>query len=210
MIQVLHGIEFGVVLAFLVGPVFFTVVQTSVERGFLSGVMVALGVSLSDMLYVAICYLGLVNMIVHTGYRIYMAYAGGVILIAFGMRHVLFKSRQGVIARGSEGVPARKFRCFVKGFVLNGLSPSVLIFWLGTLSYATLNLGYTTDQEYLIFFASLLATVLGTDIAKAWLADRLRALITPRFLRWTHIIVGLFLSAFGLHLLWSAPSFKLG
>jgi threonine/homoserine/homoserine lactone efflux protein len=45
---VINGIVSGIVLAFLIGPVFFTIIQTSIERGFTSGVLVAVGVSFSD------------------------------------------------------------------------------------------------------------------------------------------------------------------
>ena len=56
---VLNGIISGIVLAFLIGPVFFTIIQTSIERGFWSGVFVAIGVSFSDALYILVSYLGL-------------------------------------------------------------------------------------------------------------------------------------------------------
>ncbi|MBK7651998.1 MAG: LysE family transporter [Flammeovirgaceae bacterium] len=60
---IINGLKLGIVLIFLVGPVFFTIIQTSVERGFWSGVVVSLGVSVSDILYVTICYFGLVQFI---------------------------------------------------------------------------------------------------------------------------------------------------
>ena len=37
-----NGLKFGIVLAFLIGPVFFTIIQASIERGFWVGVLVAL------------------------------------------------------------------------------------------------------------------------------------------------------------------------
>jgi len=49
---VFNGVKFGFSLAFLIGPVFFTIIQTSIERGFWNGAWVALGVSLSDAVYV--------------------------------------------------------------------------------------------------------------------------------------------------------------
>ena len=58
MESILNGIVSGVALALLIGPVFFTIIQTSIERGFWSGFFVATGVSLSDAFYIAICYLG--------------------------------------------------------------------------------------------------------------------------------------------------------
>ena len=58
MESILNGVIYGIVLAFLVGPVFFTILQTSIERGFRSGFFVAMGVSLSDAFYISISYLG--------------------------------------------------------------------------------------------------------------------------------------------------------
>ncbi len=78
---VFNGFKFGVVLAFLIGPVFFTIIQTSIERGFWNGAWVALGVSLNDALYVAICYFGLFQFLNEPRFRTQMAYVGGAILI---------------------------------------------------------------------------------------------------------------------------------
>ena len=93
MDKVLQGVQFGIVLAFLIGPVFFTIMQTSIEKGFFYGVMVAIGVSLSDMLYVMVCYLGLISLINDPQNRIFMAYLGGGVLTLFGIYHVLIKGR---------------------------------------------------------------------------------------------------------------------
>jgi threonine/homoserine/homoserine lactone efflux protein len=67
---IFNGLKLGIVLTFLVGPVFFTIIQTSVERGFWSGVVVSLGVSVSDILYVAICYFGVVQFINNPEFQI--------------------------------------------------------------------------------------------------------------------------------------------
>jgi len=36
---ILKGVAFGAVLAMIIGPVFFSLVQTSVENGFISGIL---------------------------------------------------------------------------------------------------------------------------------------------------------------------------
>jgi threonine/homoserine/homoserine lactone efflux protein len=76
----------------------------------------------------------------------------------------------------------------------------VLIFWIGTLSFATIDFGYSRGVEMFIFFVSLLITVLVTDVLKAFLADRLRALITRRFLMIMNVAVGICLIIFGVRL----------
>ncbi|NOS91041.1 MAG: LysE family transporter [Cyclobacteriaceae bacterium] len=201
-----NGIKFGVVLAFLIGPVFFTILQTSIERGFWKGALVALGVSVSDILYVAICYLGLFQFLNDPKFRTNMAYVGGAILILFGLYHLLIKSRKAHVVTVQTVNENRSFKYFFKGFVINGVSPMVLIFWVATLSMATVEMGYSGGVELFIFFAALLFTVLATDLIKAYLADKLRSLITHRFLIIMNVGVGVFLIIFGIQLLLKAKT----
>src|SRR5688572_4069415 len=85
------GVFSGIVLACLIGPVFFTLIQTSIERGFSSGVFVAVGISLSDSLYILISYFGLTRFMQATDFRNYMSYAGGFILLLFGLYYLFIK-----------------------------------------------------------------------------------------------------------------------
>lgn len=201
----INGIKLGIVLAFLIGPVFFTLIQTSIERGFWRGVMVALGVSLSDLVYVVVCYFGLMRLIDDPTFRHYMGYVGGCILILFGLYHLIIKSRKSMVAV-KAAIEKKFYRYFFKGFFINAFSPMVPLFWIGTISLATIDFGYTKHSEFVIFFGAMLATVLVTDILKAFLAGRLRKVITPRLMMWMNVVVGIALLAFGGRLIWLANS----
>ena len=198
---ILNGVKFGVVLAFLVGPVFFTIIQVSIENGFWNGLMVTLGVSVSDTIYVLICYFGLVQLINDPQFRMWMAYVGGTILILFGAYQVLVKSRKKASAEFKQEEKRPFYRYFLKGFIINGLSPSVFIFWVGTISLASIDFGYLKGSQFFIFFSALLGTVLVTDILKAYLAGKLRTLVTPRFLMIMNIVLGTVLIILGTRLI---------
>ena len=198
---IFNGVQLGIVLAFLVGPVFFAILQTSVEQGFWRGVLVAFGVSISDILYVTICYFGMAQVVANSKLQIYMAYGGGAILIGFGFYHLLIKSRAKPVDPAAP-VKERHFTRYVlKGFIINGMTPMVLLFWIGTVSLATLNFGYKDAGAFVLFFGFLLGTVLVTDIMKAYLADKLRKLLTPRSLKIMNVILGLVLIFFGFRLI---------
>jgi len=197
---VFQGIQFGIVLAFLVGPVFFTIIQTSVEKGFWRGALVALGVSASDVLCVVICYFGLVQFAESPDFKINLSYAGSATLIVFGLYHLAVKSRKSLSPAEDMRRERGAFRYVLKGFVINGLSPTVLIFWIGTVSVASLDFGYSKGIEFLLFFSAVLTTVLGTDILKAYLAGRLRRLVTPRSLMIINVALGLGMIFFGVRL----------
>jgi threonine/homoserine/homoserine lactone efflux protein len=197
---ILNGVKLGIVLAFLLGPVFFAIIQTSVERGFNKGVLVSLGVSLSDLFYVVVCCLGLIRLVDDQDIQQRMAYVGGGILIVFGTYYLVFKTRKRapIVTHIEE---KRGIRYILKGFVINAFSPMVPLFWIGTLSIVTIDFGYKEPGDVAIFYAAVLLTVLSTDIAKAYLADRLRKVVTPGRMAILNAIVGVALIVFGIRLL---------
>lgn len=199
---ILNGIVSGIVLAFLIGPVFFTILQTSIERGFKSGVLVAVGVSVSDSMYILVSYLGLIQFMQAENFRHYMAYTGGIILLAFGIYYVFVKTRK-LTSYASQGVKVESnwFKLAGKGFLINALSPMVLFFWVATVSVATTQFGYTSAGNASLYFASIVLTVFSTDVIKAKLADKLRTLITPYFIRIMNIVLGIVLIVFASRLI---------
>lgn len=198
---ILNGIKLGIVLALLIGPVFFTIIQTSVERGFGKGVLVSIGVSISDLFYVVICYLGLIRLVENEAFHQQMAYVGGAILLLFGIYYLALKNRRIKDPSVSHIEERSRMRYLLKGFVINAFSPMVPLFWIGTLSIVTIDFGYNENSEIILFYSAVLLTVLGTDIIKSWLAGRLRRLITIQRMKIVNIVVGIALIIFGVRLL---------
>jgi threonine/homoserine/homoserine lactone efflux protein len=204
---ILNGIFSGIVLAFLIGPVFFTILQTSIERGFRCGFFVALGVSLSDTLYISLSYLGVYQIFDKGNFREYLAYFGGIVLLLFGLYYLFIKSKRAVAYDPENAKLRSPLRLMLKGFIINGFSPLVLVFWLGTVVAATTKFNYVTPSQAIPYFSAIVGTVLITDILKAKLADRLRLVLTPGFIRTMNIIVGLVMVIFGGRLIVLADNF---
>jgi len=200
---VLNGIFSGFVLAILVGPVFFTLLQTSIERGFWSGVFVAIGISASDTLYIALSYLGLSSLFNSPKFQVYLSYVGGFIIFCFGAYYLFVKSRRLVNFNAQHVKETNPFRLMAKGFIINGFNPMVVVFWIGTISIATGELGYTTPTQALTFLFSIVSTVFITDISKAKLADKLRAVLTPGIIKLMNIVLGIVMLTLGAKLLFT-------
>jgi threonine/homoserine/homoserine lactone efflux protein len=194
---ILNGVISGIVLAFLIGPVFFTILQTSIERGFSSGALVAVGVSLSDAFYITLIYLGVYQFFDTGNFREYLAYFGGIVLVLFGAYYLFVKSKRLQRYNPQQARMNNPWRLIGKGFIINGLSPTVLIFWLGAVGVATTKFGYSIPQKAVPYFGAIVCTVFVTDVIKAKLADRLRLLLTARFIRNLNIILGIVLLIFG-------------
>jgi threonine/homoserine/homoserine lactone efflux protein len=201
---VLKGIFSGFVLAILVGPVFFTLLQTSIERGFVSGVYVAIGISVSDALYISLSYLGFSRFFTSPDFQVYLGYIGGFIILCFGAYYLFIKSRKKINFSAEHVKEKNPLRLMAKGFIINGFNPMVLIFWIGTISIATGKLGYTTTPQALTFLFSIVGTVFITDLIKAKLADQLRVILTPGIIKFMNIVLGAVMLSLGIKLLYSA------
>jgi threonine/homoserine/homoserine lactone efflux protein len=208
MESVLNGVLSGIVLAFLIGPVFFTILQTSIEKGFWSGFYVAVGVSLSDAFYITICYLGVYQFFDKGNFKEYFAYFGGGVLLMMGFYYLVIKSKKLVNYDPMKVQAKSPFKLVGKGFIINGLTPMVFIFWLGTVGVATTKLGYVTPGKAIPFFAAIVGTVFLTDIIKAKLADKLRVALTPKFIRTLNFVLGIILLVFGGRLIFLADNLQ--
>jgi threonine/homoserine/homoserine lactone efflux protein len=207
MESILNGIIYGLVLAILVGPIFFTLLQTSIEQGFRSGFFVAIGISLNDTFYITLAYLGMYQLFERGNFKEYFAYVGGGILIVMGLYYLIIKSRKLSVYNAVKVTVKSPYKLIVKGFFMNGLTPSVFIFWLGTIGVATTKFGYVTPGKAIPFLASIVCTVFTTDVIKAKLADKLRQVLTPRFVRTMNIVLGVALIIFGSRLIFIADNF---
>jgi threonine/homoserine/homoserine lactone efflux protein len=196
-----NGLLFGFALAFLFGPVFFALIQTSIHKGFKSGAAMAVGISLSDVLFILVSYIGISQIIESDSLQAVLSIAGGGIMLAFGLytfrKPVLEKSHINDI-NGYE----KLWKYTVKGFLLNGINPFVLLFWLAIVSYSTVEYQYSGQQAQL-FFGTIVATVLITDIIKSYAAHRLRCLISEKYLTILNRVVGVALMAFAARLFYS-------
>jgi threonine/homoserine/homoserine lactone efflux protein len=206
MDNILNGVLSGLVLALLIGPVFFTLIQTSIERGFRSGFFVAIGVCLSDAFYITVSYLGIYQIFDKGNFGEYLAYCGGIVLLMFGFYYVFIKNRK--LAQGEEVKFRSPFRLMLKGFIINGLTPTVLIFWIGTVSIAADQFGYITPGKAIPYFITILVTVFTTDLIKAKLADKLRVVLTTNFLKGLNIVLGIGMIIFGGKMIINAESFN--
>jgi threonine/homoserine/homoserine lactone efflux protein len=80
---------------------------------------------------------------------------------------------------------------------MNLLNPGMLFYWIGLVSYLGTNAEYSSDNIKLFIFCSM-ATVLSTDLAKAYFASKVRHLFSMKVIMWMNRIVGSALIVFAL------------
>ncbi len=209
--HIIEGFLIGLGLACLLGPAFFTLIQTSIDRGFKSAIMLALGVFFSDLFLVCISFLGAAKLFDNNAsVSMVVSIIGGIILIGFGIytfrkKHpMLMPAQPAELDPGIEEKLPRNITYILKGFFLNMANPATWFFWIGLVSFISAHNSIAGKLDYdavIVFFSSALITVFLTDAFKSFIANQLKRFVTPMILHILNKTVGTFLALFGIYLI---------
>jgi len=199
----LQGVLVGLTFAVLLGPAFFSLIQTSIQRGFRSGFFLALGIFISDFSALLLAYFGATQFLGNDPRENFLfSIIGGIILIIFGTFTFIRKvSTQRQISGDSEknGV-SKPYVYIIKGFLLNSANPGMWFIWVTVVVSISANFGVNNRAIY-IFLAGALGTIFATDIFKCYISHQIKHLINDNVLTWMNRLVGVVLIGFGTYLI---------
>ena len=122
--EYLNAILLGFGLSFMVGPVFFTLLETSITRGFRAALSFDLGVILADVMFITVSYYGSVSILqrIQNDPRIFLI--GGVVLIIYGAFTIFYKKTKKIVTDKELVVVENNnyIGLFFKGFFLNSIN----------------------------------------------------------------------------------------
>lgn len=192
----LVGYLVGLAMVVFIGPVVFTLLKSTLHQGRAAGMMVALGIIVSDIVVVAICTMGAARYVQDTNNLFYIGLVGAFILFGIGVRYLIKPAEIHLEEKQSYTKLARHF---AKGFLVNGVNPFVFGVWLYVISQAGKEYGYGT--ELYLFLGACLAGIFTTDTLKVLLSHKLQKLIQPERLRRIYRVFGVLLIGFGFRIL---------
>jgi threonine/homoserine/homoserine lactone efflux protein len=201
----LEGVLLGVIISITIGPAFFTIIQTGIQRGFYPGFIMAVGISMSDISLIVLSYLGASIILGNPANKIYIGIVGGAVLIIFGI--VTIRRKPEILLQRSSKytAPVKKpghLTYFFKGYFLNILNPFLLLFWLTVMSWITAKAENGKLITYAIpFFSGAVSTVFCFDLLKSFIGNRIKKYLKPRVLVWINRAVGITLMIFGVILI---------
>ena len=196
----LSGVLLGLTMAIMLGPALFSLLQTSIYHGFRSGMFLAIGIFISDVLLVALSYLGISSIFTAPGNKLVFGIVGGALMIVFG---IFTFRRKNPLKNEKEQTgnttadPPKPLKYIAKGFILNLANPFLLIFWMGWMAYVS-NMYGPHSNETMIFFAGTLATVFSTDLLKCFIAGRIKQYLRPKIVTIVNYILGAVLIILGI------------
>jgi threonine/homoserine/homoserine lactone efflux protein len=194
---ILQGIGAGILFSFLTGPVFFSMIKTSIEKGFKAGFSLAIGVILSDIIFISLTIFSSQFVDYNADYNQYIGIIGGLFLLGVGLYYLINKVT--VNYETSEIVKVRKRGYIIKGFLMCLLSPTTLMFWIMVGGIVSGQLHYEMAEK-VVFFVVAMCTQLFVDFIKTYYAAKLRYRIKEKNIKIMNRIAGAVIIIFAIRL----------
>ena len=193
----------GLYLAISVGPILFTVINTSLHKGIRAGFSFVAGIWLSDILFVL--FSNVFTVFTAHFLDVYIeeiGYGGGFLLLVLGIYYTILKKAL-LIRSGDESnieiSHGEIAKLFAKGFLINSLNPILFVEWLtvSTLFAKTYSVNYRV-----LIFAVCLGVNIFSDILKVLLAGKFKSKLTFHNLNIINRITGVVLIICGCFILY--------
>lgn len=193
------AIPLGVLLSFMIGPVFFVLLETSALKGFRAAVCFDIGVIFADIVFISIAYFSSYQLLENLSNQPGLYIFGGVILLIYGLV-TTFKKPELQQKSSIKATKGDYVGLFIKGFLLNFINIGVLVFWLGIIIVVgpTLN---NDPQRIWVFFGTMITAYFVIDLIKIVLAKQLRSKLTAKRILSVKKLLGVILIICGLVLI---------
>ncbi len=191
-------------MAFMIGPVFFMLLQTSILKGAKAAIIFDLGVILGDITFILISYFGSRSLLEKIKDDPRLFFIGGLVMIVYGLITYIDKENKKESLETSDIIDVSAsnnyLKLFVKGFFLNFINIGVLAFWLGTVLVVgpTLNMN---EKSIFIYFSVIILGYFVTDLGKIFLAKQLKDKLTNNVVFRIKRVMGIILIIFGVFLM---------
>jgi threonine/homoserine/homoserine lactone efflux protein len=179
--DILSGIPWGIFLSFMIGPVFFILLETSIIKGFRAALVFDLGVILGDIVFIGIAYLGSYRLIQSLKDKPALFIFGGILMLVYGIISFMQLKKEEKVNTDlidKEIIKKNYGSLFVKGFFLNIINIGVLGFWLAIIISVGPKLEMQTSRM-ITFFTTVILSYLVIDCIKIILAKQLKNKLTP-------------------------------
>lgn len=203
---IFKGIITGVILSFMVGPVFFVLLETSIRRGARAAIAFDIGVLLNDIVYIMIAYVfyNQVSELSEGHDNSVIRLIGGGLFLTYGVINFFKKVTEKHFEDfKEEGVKTMDYVwLMIKGFLLNLANPLVVFYWFSVMTLGAKDAaGEGETSSMIMFLSAILITFFSIDLLKIFGAKRLRPLVTHKVLVGLNRLIGIVFVVFGIVLI---------
>ena len=194
--NVFTPITVGFFTAFIMGPVFWVLLETSITKGFKAAVAFDLGVMFADVCFIGVCYLGSFQLLEDEQNKQGLFVLGGTILLLYGLFSWINRTKKKKDQPDIQESKENYFGLAAKGFAINILNVGVFIFWGGVTIVSSPASG-KSFTNFVLFFSIVLLSYFITDLLKISVANRFKSLLTGKGIVVVNSIISLILIVSG-------------
>lgn len=195
MEPLLKGIISGITISFLIGPIFFALVELTISKGWRCGLSYVFGVLVSDLFLIYIVE-KVLQKFPFESIKTHIGLFGGILLIIFGL--VTFFAKASMQSENITNIKTL-FQSFLKGVTINISNPFVTVWWITM--YSTISINYITFNSKFLFYFGIIFMVFLFDLLKIRFAYYLKQKLTIDKLIIVKKVAGVCLFIFGIAML---------
>lgn len=158
MKAIANGLLTGLTLQLAIGPVFFFIVNLTLQMSALHGFAGVLAVTMVDLLYISLAILGIGRLLQQKFINKILRIVGPIVLIIFGI--LIVRAASIAETDGNAIAAASVSASFASVFVLTISSPMTILFFTGIFSTKALEYRYTRRELWSFGMGTGLATLL--------------------------------------------------
>jgi threonine/homoserine/homoserine lactone efflux protein len=201
--DILSGIPWGLFLSFMIGPIFFILLETSIVKGFRAAFVFDLGVVTADIVFIGIAYLGSYRLIQNLKDKPSLFIFGGILMLTYGIISFVNLKKERKINTESidnEIIKKNYWSLYIKGFFLNIINIGVLGFWMAIILSTGPKLDMQTPRM-ITFLTAVIVSYLLFDSIKIVLAKQLKTKMTPTNILKIMKMISVVMMLFGIALM---------
>jgi threonine/homoserine/homoserine lactone efflux protein len=193
----LNGFLTGLILQIAIGPVFFFILNISLQKTVIDGLFAVVAVTIVDYIFIALAVLGVGRLLEKPKIKFGLGVTSSVVLILFGIIMILTIKQANYNNISNAYFESNYMSSFISAFILTLSSPLTIVFWTGLFAARAIEKGYTKKQLLFFGIAAGLATFvfLGSFVT---LFSILRTSIPLALLKILNTAVGLLLIIYGM------------
>ncbi|MGE5453592.1 MAG: LysE family translocator [Methylocystaceae bacterium] len=186
------GFLFGLTLQLAVGPVFFMVFNRALQQGLATALIMTLGVTLADAIYIAISFTGVSQLLTIPFINQAASWLAAIVLAAFGLSYFRTPTAAPGITLGNN---TSAYQSFILGLKITLANPLTIMFWSCTLSAVITSSNLLHDDILKYTIGCILSTLAFLSLTSI-LAQPLSHVLKPPVLALLNYLVGFLLIGF--------------
>ncbi len=190
-----NGLITGLLLQLAIGPVFFFIINLTLQKTILDGLAAVIGVTMADYCYIILAVFGIGKLLERRYIKRIFGILSSIVLIGFGI-FIITTLMGGNISNTVDASSTNLLSSFTTTFLLTISSPLTIVLFTGLFAAKAIEYRYTKKELFIFGLGTGLATLLfmGTSVI---LFSFLKEAIPIIVIQILNFIVGCLLISYG-------------